>query len=108
MSLESGLARAFGLKSDGGQGLVPRPNGAALRRCQCCRGTSSATNRSMKSSMFALLGGPDHEFGQTRRHVCIELTVQLRPVARDEVGGIDVGPAPLDRGNQSRPARRRR
>jgi hypothetical protein len=40
-------------RSDGGQALVSRPHGAAVRRRQFCRGISSATNRSMKSPMFA-------------------------------------------------------
>jgi hypothetical protein len=30
-----------------------------------------------------LMGGPDHEFGQTGLKVGVELTVQIRPVARD-------------------------
>ncbi len=42
---------------DGGQAVVPRPDGAAVRRGQFCRGTSSATNRSMKSSMRACRAG---------------------------------------------------
>jgi len=70
---------------------VQKETSAALRRCQFCRGPSSATKPIDEVIDVRVMGGPDHEFGQTRRHICSELTVQLRPVGRDEVGGLASG-----------------
>src|SRR6202044_2664259 len=45
---------------------------------------------------------PDNEFRQAGIQVRVELTVQLTPVGRHQLGRVDVRPTATDRGDQLR------